>query len=69
MEYPKERYAQWGGNPKGNAYKPDRCAESIWTSVWDMGRQCSRPNGHGEGGLFCKQHAKRHTVNTEEMDR
>lgn len=23
--------------------------------------QCSRKRGHGEGGLFCKQHSKTHT--------
>lgn len=26
--------------------------------------QCTRKRGHGEQGLFCKQHAKRNLLNT-----
>lgn len=39
------------------AYKNDRCAADVpygWRS-----RQCSRPNGHGPSGLYCKQHARK----------
>jgi hypothetical protein len=32
-----------------------KCAAAIYKgSDWE---QCSRPRGHGEGGLLCKQHA------------
>jgi len=52
-QYPKDY------GPSFRCRKPDyaRCAES----VSDGGRmvtssQCSRKNGHGPGGAFCKQH-------------
>lgn len=52
------RYAVWAGNPKGFAENPKRCIEEVpckpsgWYSV-----QCARPRGHGDHGLYCKQHA------------
>ena len=65
QEYPQKVYGAWGGNPKGNPYKPDRCAKALFGNAWDVGRQCSRPSGHGDRGLFCKQHAKRHPAEPE----
>ncbi len=53
------RYHKWAGNPNGRAYKEGFCS---W-QVWEVGRaitshQCSRKNGHGPAGLYCRQHAK-----------
>jgi hypothetical protein len=39
--------------------RPDfaRCADSVYLgSVWHGSKQCSRKNGHGPDGAFCKQH-------------
>ena len=51
----KIRYGQWAGNMGGNKYKPEYCAYEVWQYY---SRQCSRKNGHGSDGLYCKQHAK-----------
>ena len=39
--------------------RPDfaRCAEKVYSgSIWVGSNQCSRKNGHGPSGAFCKQH-------------
>jgi transposase-like protein len=39
--------------------RPDfaRCADTVSSgSVWHGSKQCSRKNGHGPDGAFCKQH-------------
>ena len=39
--------------------RPDfaRCAATVGSgSVWHGSKQCSRKNGHGPDGAFCKQH-------------
>ena len=41
------------------AAKPDfaRCADRVYSSdAWSGTKQCSRKNGHGPDGAFCKQH-------------
>lgn len=53
-EAAQKRYNRWGGNPKGNAYDPKRCAYEIWDN--HLTHQCSRKNGHGPDELYCKQH-------------
>jgi hypothetical protein len=43
----------------GYCKRPDfaRCADSVYSgSVWRGSKQCSRKNGHGPDGAFCKQH-------------
>ena len=55
----KYKYGHWAGNPSGNKYDENDCAYE----VWEQGRvinayQCSRKNGYGPEGLYCKQHAK-----------
>lgn len=52
-------YGKWAGKPKGTPEDKTRCI----TEVAEGGRslllrQCYRKRGHGENGLFCKQHAK-----------
>ena len=37
----------------GVTYNDSRCAYKV-NNRWD---QCPRKNGHGIGGLYCKQHA------------
>ena len=49
-------YGSWAGNPKGFEYNPERCKEEVWANFTSY--QCSRPKGHGPGGLYCKQHGK-----------
>jgi hypothetical protein len=56
----KRRYRRWAGCPKGTPEDESCCI----VSVADGGRsvlshQCNRKRGHGPGGLYCKQHAKR----------
>jgi hypothetical protein len=51
----KVRYGKWAGNSDGKEYKLDRCAFEVWR---DFGSgQCSKKNGHGPDGLYCKSHA------------
>ena len=53
----KYRYGAWAGRPNGMPYKEGSCAykvQSRWIFI-----QCSRKNGYGPGGLYCKQHAKK----------
>ena len=56
--YPLKTYGVWAGNPEGTPYDPNRCADMVFTGF--RIRQCSRKPGHGDRGLFCKQHAKQH---------
>jgi len=37
--------------------EPKQCVAVVW-QPFVGGLQCSRPRGHGPGGLYCKQHAK-----------
>jgi len=54
------RYGKWGGNPQGFGYVEDRCAKPVWSNErWSRQRQCSRKNGFGINGLYCKQHAQK----------
>jgi hypothetical protein len=55
----KHRYNVWGGNPKGNQYYPERCAEEITEINGWLSYQCTRKPGHGPAKLYCKQHAKK----------
>ena len=57
MSLPKERYGVWAGAPRGCAYDPERCAQPMFTEVWDHGRQCGNKRGWGTDGLFCYSHA------------
>lgn len=59
------RYDQWAGNPKGIPEDTNRCIESVGDGSYWHFYQCSRKRGHGEGGLYCKQHAKRHPAKEE----
>lgn len=56
-----KRYGTWAGNPRGNPEDPLRCREQVRPSTgsW-IAHQCLKKRGHGPGGEFCKQHAKRH---------
>ena len=62
----ERRYGQWAGNPEGMREDPALCIEEVWPSggAW-IPRQCARKRGHGPDGLYCKQHAKRHTENAQ----
>jgi hypothetical protein len=57
----QRRYGVWAGQPKGMPEDPNRCIEEVHASRW-ISHQCSRKRGHGPDGLYCKQHAKQHTV-------
>lgn len=57
-EYPMATY---GRSP----YNPEKCAESV-SGDWRI-RQCGRKPGHGDRGLFCAQHAKRHPAPDAEV--
>ena len=48
------RYGMWAGNNSG--VKPDysKCCESVFSG--HMPHQCSRKNGYGPDGNYCKQH-------------
>lgn len=50
-------YGAWAGNPAGHIENPSRCIESVCGNERGaMPHQCYRKRGHGEGGLYCKQH-------------
>ena len=55
----KIKYNSWAGNPNGNKYDERYCAYEVSGGGRMMlFYQCSRLNGHGPDGLYCKQHAK-----------
>jgi len=54
----KYKYHQWAGNPQGTPYEEGLCAYEVWDRDRWGSHQCSRKNGHGPDGLYCKQHAK-----------
>jgi hypothetical protein len=45
---------------------PERCIEKVADFTGFHFLQCMRKRGFGEGGLYCKQHAKRHPAVVEE---
>ena len=52
------RYGQWGGNPSGRAYDPERCAEEVMERErGGLFHQCTRRPGLGPDGIFCRQHS------------
>jgi len=55
----QDRYGKWSGNPNGIEADLTRCAESVFDNQTFLMHQCSRKNGHGPNGIYCKQHAKR----------
>lgn len=50
------RYGTWAGNPKGNAYRPDRCLVEVSSASGWIFCQCSRKCGP-DG--YCTQHRKK----------
>lgn len=65
INYPKtleeaRKYRYGKGNPAGTSeYKAHRCAFEVPESKWYYAHQCYYINGHGIGGLYCRQHAKK----------
>lgn len=56
----KYRYNEWAGNPRGYAYRPERCAYEVFPNERGAHHhQCLKKKGYGPSGLYCKQHAKR----------
>ena len=54
----KERiYGQWAGDKKGRPEDKNRCIVAVHGFSY-ITHQCCRKRGHGENGLYCKQHAK-----------
>lgn len=48
----QERYGRHNNRPDYT-----KCAEAVYTGdVWSGSRQCSRKNGHGPHGAWCKRH-------------
>ena len=58
-EAQKRVYGTWAGNPRGHKYVKGNCAMEVWPTHGWIPYQCSRKNGHGPDGLYCKQHAKK----------
>ncbi len=67
------RYGEWAGDPKGTAEDPTRCVKEVWPNDRaGIAHQCFRKRGHGEGGLYCAQHAgdgARALARNEEFER
>ena len=55
------RYRQWAGSPNGTREDITRCVAKVPEERTPLFNQCRRKRGHGEGGLYCKQHAKSHS--------
>ncbi len=54
----EHRYGRCNLRPKGVAENLTRCAQPVTGAPnWGL-LQCSRRRGHGEGGEYCKQHAR-----------
>ena len=56
-DYPLERYGVCAMDERGTKYDPTRCACTV-SGNWRW-HQCTRPSGHGDRALFCKQHARK----------
>ena len=54
----ERRYGAWSGNPRGHPEDSARCVASVYGDGY-RSSQCARRRGHGEDGLYCRQHAKR----------
>lgn len=51
------RARTYGASYSPRPYVEGRCCESVrGQDRWPSFYQCTRPNGHGPSGLFCKQH-------------
>jgi len=59
-------YGDWAGSSKGVREDKDRCVVSVHGIGW-QDHQCSRMRGHGQDGLFCKQHGKKHTLSSRSV--
>ena len=46
------------GFDEGWSYQEGYCAFHVLGKSGKFSYQCSRKNGHGVNGLYCKQHAK-----------
>ena len=51
-QYPRSYGAQW----RANAPDYTKCAKSVWAKSGWGSVQCTRKNGHGPHGAWCKQH-------------
>ena len=65
-DYPRKRYGQHIMHGFGRKYDPTRCAYEVGNG-WRY-HQCKRPSGHGDRGLFCKQHARKFPASVKETD-
>lgn len=54
MTIEEARKCKYGTTSAREAYREGGCVIGLWHG-WSN-RQCSRKNGHGPDGLFCKQH-------------
>ena len=53
----KRIYGAWAGNPQGHEEDVALCIESVHEpGRGGMIHQCYKKRGHGDGGLYCKQH-------------
>jgi len=52
------KYCTWAGNQTGVPYKDNQCDWEVWPDYGWIPHPCSRKNGHGINGLYCKQHTK-----------
>jgi len=59
----ERRYGVWNGCPMGRAEDLTLCIEEVWSRI---PHQCRRIRGHGPDGLYCKQHAKKHNMESEQ---
>lgn len=54
-----KRYGRWAGHPAGQPEDPARCVIEVpFPGRSMLSRQCGRKRGHGDGALYCAQHAK-----------
>lgn len=58
----KRIYGKWAGNNRGVLENVTRCIAEVWGNGF-ISYQCSRKRGHGENGLYCKQHARKYGRN------
>ena len=56
MNMYRERYGQWSGNERGREPDRSRCCVDVYSGGSMISSQCSRKNGYGPEGAYCKQH-------------
>ena len=59
-------YRSWAGSPNGTPENVRRCVKEVADGCRSvLSHQCIRTRGHGPAGEYCKQHARKASLDAE----